>query len=80
MPWDIDVLMDHNQDQPWSEQDTHQIIGRCQRKGQTKPVFVINFIAELTPDVILLRGASSKGNQLQEFLKHPANQGEYYLS
>ena len=42
-------------------------------------MFVISFIVELTADVILLRGAVSKGVQLQEFLKHPENEGHKRL-
>jgi hypothetical protein len=37
---------------------------------------VLSFIAELTPDVILLHGAASKGDQLRVFLRHPKNQSE----
>ena len=37
----------------------------------------MSFIGELTADVILLRHAESKGNQLEEFLKHPSNQSKH---
>ncbi|KAF8322922.1 P-loop containing nucleoside triphosphate hydrolase protein [Cantharellus anzutake] len=55
-------------DQLWSSQDERQVIGRVQRKGQTKKVTVVWLLADGTTDTLLYQFAQGKARQSETFV------------
>lgn len=69
------VLMDTQQDQPWSAQDEQQCWGRLHRQPQNKVVRCYHLLAKDTADIILYGLARGKKDMMQAFLSKGAGKG-----